>query len=225
MAEGRIVILGAGSHASVVLDILQSAGHADRVEGFVDCGDGGSLSLAAHARAERPVAGSLKDLSDLYGRGVRLAVLGVGSALLRERLLQEALKIGFGFISAIHPSAVIGEGVSVGRGANICANAVIVTGSQIGQGCIINTAATVDHDCRIDEFAHVCPGVHLAGNVQVGAYSCVGIGSSVIQGLSIGAGSFIGAGAAVVTDIPEGVLACGVPARVVRPYDLSEEMS
>ena len=37
--------------------------------------------------------------------------------------------------------------------------------------------------------------------------------------VTIGAGTFIGAGAVVVADLPAGVVAYGVPARVVRPND------
>ena len=220
MAEERIIILGAGSQASVVLDVLQSAGHADRVEGFIDYCDQGAL--VGSERDDLPVVGTLAELPDLYARGVRLAALAAGSPLMREKLLQQALNIGFGLISVIHPSAVIGSRVQLGRAVNICANAVIATGCHVGQGCIVNTGATIDHHGQIGDFSLIGPGVHVGGNVTVGDYAWLGIGCSVIQGVSIGSASYIGAGAAVVEDIPPRVLAFGVPARVQRPYDLSE---
>ena len=96
------------------------------------------------------------------------------------------------------------------------AGAVINPGSQIGQSVIINTSASVDHECVIADAAHICPGVHLAGRVQVGAATHVGIGTTVIERINIGSGSFIGAGSVVVDDIPDGVVAYGVPARVIR---------
>jgi acetyltransferase-like isoleucine patch superfamily enzyme len=41
----------------------------------------------------------------------------------------------------------------------------------------------------------------------------------VIDGIQIGARAIIGAGAVVVRDIPNGVVAYGTPARVIRKID------
>lgn len=45
----------------------------------------------------------------------------------------------------------------------------------------------------------------------------IGANVTVCGGVTIGQGSVIGAGAVVTTDIPAGVLAAGVPCRVIRP--------
>ena len=83
---------------------------------------------------------------------------------------------------------------------------------------ILNTVCSIDHDVQLDDGVHFCPGAHLAGEVQVGARSWIGIGASVIQQERIGADVTVGAGAAVVRDLPDGVTAVGVPARVLsRP--------
>jgi len=50
--------------------------------------------------------------------------------------------------------------------------------------------------------------------VEIGDRSWIGIGASVIQQIRIGADVIVGAGAAVVHDLPDGVTAVGVPARV-----------
>ncbi len=44
----------------------------------------------------------------------------------------------------------------------------------------------------------------------------IGAGAKIIGGIHIGSGARIGANAVVVTDIPEGATAVGIPARVVR---------
>ena len=94
--------------------------------------------------------------------------------------------------------------IVVRRGANVQDNAVVhvtpASGTEIGAG------ATVGHLCLI----------HAA---TLGEECLIGNGSTVLDGVKIGARSMIGAGALVTpgTEIPEGVLAVGVPAKVRGP--------
>ena len=103
----------------------------------------------------------------------------------------------------------------VGPGSVIFANSVVQSSVNIGVGCIVNTSSTVDHDCFLDDGVHICPGAHLAGHVHVGQLSLIGIGASIIQGIRIGSNVTVGAGAAVVRDLPNGITAVGVPARIL----------
>jgi maltose O-acetyltransferase len=47
----------------------------------------------------------------------------------------------------------------------------------------------------------------------------LGAGAKVMDGVSIGSDVVVGAGAVVTTDLPDRVVAVGVPARVVRTRD------
>jgi acetyltransferase EpsM len=81
---------------------------------------------------------------------------------------------------------------------------------------IVSTGATVDHESVVEDGAHLSPGVRLAGRVHVGRGAWLGLGAAVIDEIRIGARTVVGAGAVVVRDLPPGVVAFGVPARVVR---------
>ena len=53
--------------------------------------------------------------------------------------------------------------------------------------------------------------------VTIGKNVWIGANVVICPGVTIGDGSIIGAGAVVTKDIPAGVLAVGVPCRVLRP--------
>lgn len=53
-----------------------------------------------------------------------------------------------------------------------------------------------------------------AVTIEHGAY--IGTGATILEGVTIGAKAIVGAGTVVIHSIPSGVVAVGVPARVVR---------
>ena len=59
-------------------------------------------------------------------------------------------------------------------------------------------------------------GLEIALPITVGDNVWIGANVSVLPGVSIGSNTIIGAGSVVNKDIPDGVIAAGVPCRVIR---------
>lgn len=118
--------------------------------------------------------------------------------------------------TVIHPKAFVAHEASLGAGSQILANASVCVEAELGRSCIVNTSASVDHECRLGDGVHIAPGAHLAGLVEVGDFTMIGTGASVLPRIKIGKNCMIGAGAVVTRDIPDGSVAYGVPARVIR---------
>jgi acetyltransferase EpsM len=76
----------------------------------------------------------------------------------------------------------------------------------------------VAHDCLVGDFCNLNPAATLCGNVQLGEGCSIGAGATVIEKVKIGAGTIVGAGAVVIRDLPPGVTAVGVPARVIKQH-------
>ena len=209
--EKRLVIWGASGHAMVVADIIRLRGEFDLI-GYID-----DLNPAGHNRefAGAPVLGGREQLDGLAGAGVRNLICAVGDCRARLELAALAQSKGFSLATAIHPRAVVAGGVTVGQGTVIAAGAVVNPGSALGENVIINTSASVDHECHLSDGVHLSPGVRLGGGVSVGRGTWVGIGAVVKEKVKIGARAVVGAGAVVLSDIPDAVVAYGVPARVV----------
>ena len=203
----RIVVVGAGGHAKVVLESLASSGVHDIV-GLTDP----DQSKWGTLLGGYPVLGGDDVLPTLRSEGVDGAIIALGENRLRARLFERAIAFGFKMVNAMHPHSWVSPSAQIGDGVAVMAGAVINANAQIGDNVIINTGATVDHDCCIGNHAHIAPGCHLGGNVQVGVGTLVGIGSSVIPDKRIGQWSIVGAGAVVVRDLPDNCVAIGVPA-------------
>ena len=54
------------------------------------------------------------------------------------------------------------------------------------------------------------------GRIKVGSHTFIGAHSIIMPGVTIGERCVIGAGSVVTKDIPDGVVACGVPAKIIK---------
>ena len=207
----RAVGIGAGGHARVLLEVLQSRGDVEIV-GLLDADTNlkGSEVLGVN------VLGGDELLEQLHRDGVRHAFMGVGGTRdnsSRRRLFELAHKSGFQLLSVIHSSAVVSPSATLGEGTCLCPGAIVAAGARLGRNVIVNTGAVVEHDCELGDHVHIASGAVLAGGVSVGAGAHVGAGASVKQGVRIGREALVALGAAVVDDVPDGVAVAGVPAR------------
>jgi acetyltransferase-like isoleucine patch superfamily enzyme len=72
------------------------------------------------------------------------------------------------------------------------------------------------HDDRVGDYAILAAGVRLAGGVQVREGAYLGAGCLVRENRTVGAGALVGMGAVVTTDVPDGEVWAGMPARFLR---------
>lgn len=212
----KLIIWGARGHALVVADIIRLRKEYDIV-GFLDDQNPRQDTKVCGL----PVLGGRDQLDQIRHEGVSHLICAIGNGPARLQLSDLARKKGFSLATAIHPQAIIAADTQIDSGTVIAAGAVINPNCQIGENVIINTLVGVDHECVIEDGAHICPGGRLAGNVIVRRLAWVGVGATVSNGVEIGAGSMIGAGAVVLDNIPAGVVAYGVPARVIKRIEIN----
>lgn len=205
-----VLIIGAGGHGKVVLDILRAAGDVNPV-GFIDA----DASLAGTTVAGLEVLGGPNLLPKLRKKYSH-AIVAIGDNRARRRYAAAAREAGFELINAIHPAASVSRSATMGKNVVVSAGAVICTEAQVADSVIINTSAVVDHECVVGEAAHICPGALLAGRVRVGEEAFVGLGAKVIQCLCVGEHAIVGAGAVVIADVPDHLTVVGIPARAAK---------
>lgn len=211
----KVIGLGAGGHAKVVIEILRLIG-GYTLHGLLDK----NPDLWHTGLFGLLVLGDDSTLADLYRQGITCAFIGLGSTGEvgpRRRLYELARENGFDVVTAIHPRAIVSSTVEAGNGPTIMAGAVINADAKLGNNVIINTGAIVEHDCVIGDHVHVATGARLASTVVVGTGAHVGAGATIRQSITIGENAIVGAGAVVVKDVDPGTVVVGVPAKFLKP--------
>ena len=206
-----VVLIGAGGHGRVVLDILRAGGIHNPV-GFLDA----DPQLTGQEVGGLPVLGQLNMLPKLKSQKVKAAIISIGDNHPRWQYFRKISGQGFELVNAIHPSSFVSETARLGRNVVVAAGAVISTDAHISDAVIVNTSAVVDHECQIGVAAHICPSATLAGRVSVGEQAFIGLGANIIQCLKIDSYCIVGAGAVVIEDVPMGATVVGVPAKVIK---------
>ena len=212
MFRRRAVVYGAGGHARSVAEAIEASG--SEVVAFV------SDDMAGGELLGRPVVASIGQTTtdvDVY--------LAVGDNFTRSVIWRDnADLLKLALVSPlIHPSASVSAYATLGSGSVVLQGAIIASGAQVGLGCVVNSGAILDHQSVMQDFSSLAPGATVGGQASIGRCSAVGIGASVKHGVMIGANTVLGAASYAHRDIPGGVVAYGVPARVIRHREESHQ--
>jgi acetyltransferase-like isoleucine patch superfamily enzyme len=171
---------------------LRSVGHV-RVLGWLGYQGSRDVQLDADVRITYPPAVTLGPRVHLC-RGVKLEPSQVEGRAV------------FGRIE-------LGEHVFVGERTTIVSHERIAVGAR----------TMIAHNCSLMDFNHGIeaggPPSRLPGRtaeVVVEEDCWLGAGVIVLPGARVGAGTIVGAGSVVTKSLPPGVIAAGVPARVLR---------
>ncbi|MCL2089436.1 MAG: acetyltransferase [Oscillospiraceae bacterium] len=205
----RLLIIGTSGHGKSVLDCVLAANQYETV--VFATKDPPCPELAGYPvfyEQEHDIE-SLRNCCDEF-------IVAIGDNCLRWEIFNRYLQKDLKPAVIIHPRAAVSPLAQIKAGTVIHCNAVVGPFAAVGHCCIINTSSVVEHDCVINDAVHISPGAALGGGVSVGQKSWVCIGSSVANNLRIGSNSVIAAGAAVINDIPDNVLAAGVPAIIKK---------
>ena len=211
MTQSPIIILGAGGHTKVLIDVLLSQSKI-----LLGITDPDPANLGENILSV-PVIGDDYVIT-AYNHTLIQLVNGVGTITKRQQLFNTFKSLGYKFASVVHDFAMLSKEIDLCEGVQIMAGSVIQPGSKIGTNSIINSRVSIDHDTIVGSHVHVAPGATISGGVQIGDGVLIGAGATIIQGIKIGSNAIVAAGAVVIEDVPDGSTVMGVPARVVPHY-------
>lgn len=143
------------------------------------------------------------------------AVCGI-STTQRWQYVEQVRALDTPFATLRHPTARISAQAWLGEGCVVSPFCNISTKTELGGHVFLNRGVLVGHHTRIGDYCSLMPGANVAGLVTIGPRTYVGMGAVIRDRVTIGEGCVIGAGAVVTKDLPDHVLALGVPARIVE---------
>lgn len=210
-----LIIVGSGGFGREVFDIVMAANEvADapnrwNLLGYLDDAPS-ELNTERAARQGMSILGPA-DAATVEGRPH--FVVAINDGRVREAIATRLIGAGWSPATLVHPSATVGSDCRIGAGTIMAAGARVTTNVSLGKFVHLHVNTSVGHDADLGDFVAVNPLGAVSGSVIVGPRTLVGSCAFILQGLHVGADTTIGANAAVVKNVPEGVVVRGVPAR------------
>ncbi|MCC7531265.1 MAG: acetyltransferase [Candidatus Melainabacteria bacterium] len=143
------------------------------------------------------------------------AICGIGTTF-RFKFTDQVAAKGMKFATVIHPTARVSSKSTMGQGSLVSVQSVIAAYTTLGEHVLINRGVIVGHHTSIGNFSSVMMGARVAGDTRIGQCTYIGLGAIVKNGVTIGDHCIVGAGAVVTKDLPDNVMAYGIPARIVK---------
>lgn len=212
----KIIIIGVGGFGreiKMLIDQINAVTKKYEIIGFYDDTDNPQPSYNGVN-----YLGKIADLN-LVSETTAVA-MGIGTPLVKKKILERLTNPLLIFPSLIHPSVIIGaDAVKIGDGTIICAGCILTCTIEIGKFVTLNLCCTVGHDTQIGDFASFMPAVNISGEVIIEDSVYVGTGAKIINQLQIGKNTIVGSGAVVSKTLPPNCTAVGIPAKPIKFHE------
>lgn len=163
----RVVIIGAGNGAEVVIDILMDD-YDKKIVGIVDDNRNVTRNFGYQI-----LPCNINEFIETYDKSAYdTVIISIGADLksmkIRREIFEKAKAAGIVFTNVIAKSAEIRRSVMIGEGNLIGAGVYIGTKTIIGNNNSISYRATIGHHNAIGDHNLIAPNVVTSGSVSIG---------------------------------------------------------
>lgn len=205
----ELVILGAGIHAAVIVDICFDADIA--VRGLLDdkrSDDSQVLGV--------PIIGSFDAINDAEFVNSFDFIVGIGGSQDgRRKWSSEVLEQGGKLRTVAHPSSVVSRFSKIGDGCLLLQHSTVMHDTCIGEFAVISCNSSVGEGSIIEDNVYVAGGCQINARVIIEEDTYIGSGVVISAGCKIGRRSVIGLNATVTKDVPSECVCAGPAAKLV----------
>jgi len=205
----KLIIIGAGGFASEVIewakDILEDTSKDWTIHAMLD-------NISNKPIANIPV---IDTINDYIPKDDDVFICAIGDPETKMKFCNLMLSREAQFINLIHPTAVIGESVSLGKGIIACPFSVISANALIEDFVTINLHSTIGHDTMVKRGCTLSCHCDVTGHVVLGENCFMGSHALVIPGVAVENNVKIGAGSVVISKVKANTTVFGNPARPI----------
>lgn len=136
-----------------------------------------------------------------------------------------SFRFGIHYTSYVNFRSDISTDIKVGKFSYIGYGAVICPKVEIGNYCLLATHVSIlggDHNFNLLGTPIIFSGRPILKKTIIKDDVWIGHRVIIMAGITIGEGAIIGAGSVVTKDIPEGAIAVGNPAKIIK-YRFNED--
>lgn len=144
-------------------------------------------------------------------------VIASGEPEVRRKILEKLDAAGAKLGVVVDVSTLVADTAVLEEGVVVTPLCSISSDAFLARNACVNTMSIVGHDVRVGRNSVISSMVNIGGACVVGDNSYIGMGALIKEGVRIGSNSIVGMGSVVYNDIPDGMIALGNPARVMRP--------
>lgn len=191
----RLLVVGAGKTADVVLDMLQELGDHVPVALAVDPGfvpaEPHRTGLAVLELGEALRLFPPNEVSAFVALGYH------GCNDLRAERIQSLAAAGYTLPSLISRRAYVACDIRVPTNALVMAGASVQAGATLGDGSFVFSNAVVGHHAMIGPCCWIASGAAIGGSARLGERCFVGLNATIGHEVELGRRCLIGGGALV----------------------------
>jgi len=205
-------IYGAGGLGREVLDLTRIINVAEEQwESFIFIDDNKKVQNINGSKVY-----TFKEFTTIFSTASTKVTIAVGEPKIRQMLRFKVTENGYSLQMLVHPNAFTGAETQIGEGTIIQYGCFVSCNVNIGANALLQPNTTVGHDSVIGSDSVISTYASISGGCAIGDRVYVGLSVPIKENISIGADSIIGMGSAVMRNIPENVIAIGIPARPMK---------
>lgn len=201
----KIVIIGAGSTAKTVFEIIQS-NRDYSVTGFI----GNTAEFNNYKKEELQknklnyqILGDRSFLTEISSLGISSFIVAIGNKHIREKFYYEAINHGLNSITAISKEAIIDKSAQIGSGTIVKPGSIISSDVKIGENCIIDSGVIIENGTNILNNCNIKSGAVLCSNSKISKNVEVGIRAVVTNDVHVGKNQFIEPNQILYQNLPD----------------------